>query len=283
MLTYIIPVTFWLVLCAVAFRLDYFTLPQPPLNVRLPQVFIGLAFALFLFIFFVFVPLGLIIHQRVMTGEWMLDGEVDPYFFFWFSFGVYWMLPLSFLGLIFFLLDWYTARSLILPQGKTFKEQLVNDLPLALFTWFLALIPIFLTQYGLTSLAKLLTSGEFAEQVAIKQLKQNKELGSLFIFSIFSVTILIPFFEELVFRGILQTWLRSQWGRWGAIISSSLLFSLAHYSPAQGIANLQILGSLFVLSNFLGFLYERQRSLIAPVLVHSFFNALSVSSIALAF
>lgn len=88
---------------------------------------------------------------------------------------------------------------------------------------------------------------------------------------------LVPFAEEFLFRGLLQSWFKTLLGsqKWG-IALAALIFALFHYSPSQGVTNIQLLSSLFLLGCFLGFLYERQRSLWASIGLHSTFNAVSV-------
>jgi len=78
---------------------------------------------------------------------------------------------------------------------------------------------------------------------------------------------LAPVAEELFFRGIVQSCARRYLGRrWGAILVSSVMFGLAHYSQPQVVVPLAALGAI------LGYLYERRGSLIAPVLLHVLFN-----------
>jgi membrane protease YdiL (CAAX protease family) len=72
-----------------------------------------------------------------------------------------------------------------------------------------------------------------------------------------------PILEEVVFRGLLQTALRSL-GPLGAISSASVGFTLVHPSG--------VWPGVFVLSIVLGLVYERTRSLWSCVLVHAVHN-----------
>lgn len=110
---------------------------------------------------------------------------------------------------------------------------------------------------------------------------------------IVGATIGAPLFEELVFRGHVQTLLgrvfRVQWMssraasptpvpdlspradaviRWLAVIGASLLFTLVH-EPWSWPA-------IFVLSLWLGYAYERTGSLYVPILMHMLFNGVSI-------
>jgi hypothetical protein len=81
--------------------------------------------------------------------------------------------------------------------------------------------------------------------------------------------LLIPFAEELFFRGVLFGWLRRRYGLWAGIIASALIFAVAHADLAVGASNL-ILG--FVLA----WMYDRSRSLWTCVAVHAVNNAIAV-------
>jgi hypothetical protein len=120
-----------------------------------------------------------------------------------------------------------------------------------------------------------------AEQVAVQHLKMSMNDPWLFTTMVFLIIVLVPIIEEVLFRGFFQGWLRNYLGPKGAIASASLFFTLFHYSDSQGIGNIELLCSLFVLSCFLGFLYERQGCLWASIALHTTFNALSVGMILL--
>lgn len=120
------------------------------------------------------------------------------------------------------------------------------------------------------------------DQVAVKYLKALMNDPFLFYLNVLAIVSAVPLTEELLFRGLLQSWLRSKIGWKGAIIITSVIFALFHFSFSQGLSNIELLSSLFVLSCFLGFLYERQRSIWAPIGLHACFNAVSVLLIMIA-
>jgi membrane protease YdiL (CAAX protease family) len=89
-----------------------------------------------------------------------------------------------------------------------------------------------------------------------------------------SAVLLAPLFEEMLFRGHLQTLLLlvlsksvmrpSPAARWGAVCFTSLLFTAIHpWWSWPGI---------FFLSLCLGYAYERTGNLMAPILIHAMFN-----------
>ncbi|MGA2496328.1 MAG: CPBP family intramembrane glutamic endopeptidase [Tepidisphaeraceae bacterium] len=106
------------------------------------------------------------------------------------------------------------------------------------------------------------------------------------ILAIISAVAIAPMFEELLFRGHLQTLLRRSFterrepdgrvhahdssGRiWLGIVFASAAFAMVHpvwmYPP------------IFFLAVCLGYIYERSGSLWAPILVHAAFNAIQTA------
>jgi len=83
-----------------------------------------------------------------------------------------------------------------------------------------------------------------------------------------------PVAEELVYRGLIYTFLR-QWGIIIAVSGSTLLFVLSHL-PGSAIPVPQLVGGIvFCLA------YERSKSLIAPIIIHMLGNT-ALFSLALA-
>jgi hypothetical protein len=80
-----------------------------------------------------------------------------------------------------------------------------------------------------------------------------------------------PIWEEVVFRGLLQSALRGRiGGPWPAIAVSAGLFTMVHNQP-------QALPALAVLAVVLGYNYERTGRLLAPMLTHALFNAIFIA------
>ena len=130
------------------------------------------------------------------------------------------------------------------------------------------------------------------------QMQQHQELElitehsqlPLRIIIVFVAVIVAPLLEELLFRGLVQTTLvshisyvarqasdeeprtiRSGWGVWLAIATSSGLFAMMHANPGHWPA-------LFVLSVCLGYAYEKSGSLFRPIFIHALFNAVSIAA-----
>jgi len=117
------------------------------------------------------------------------------------------------------------------------------------------------------------------EQTPVQALTMTLDYPILFFAMVVTVVVFAPLIEEILFRGYLQTWFVSKFGRKWAIIASSIIFALFHYSYSLGLGNIQFFIPLFVLSCFLGLIYERQGSLWAPIGLHAFFNTASVIAI----
>lgn len=152
---------------------------------------------------------------------------------------------------------------------------LLDNLLLGAVAWLMA-YPI-VALMGNFIAVFLLPSLPITEQVAVQNLKEVLDHPVLLYSLSFCVIFLVPFSEELLFRGLLQSWLKQKMKGWEVpVLLTSLCFAGAHYSIAQGLFNMELLPSLFVLSLFLGFLYERQGSLAAPLALHSIYNGMTI-------
>jgi membrane protease YdiL (CAAX protease family) len=152
----------------------------------------------------------------------------------------------------------------------------IADFLLGAATWLVCFPIVAWLGQSLSILLPFLYRGPHAEQVAVKHLKGTFSDPVLFWVTVAAIISVVPILEELLFRGFIQTWLKGNFGRVKAILATSTLFALFHFSSTQGTNNVELLASLFVLSCFLGFIFERQNSLWAPIGLHATFNALSV-------
>ncbi len=158
------------------------------------------------------------------------------------------------------------------PGTAPFKK----DAEIGLFSFIVAL-PVVSAITSLTEiLTSLFTSPTNKEQVAVKFLKESLAHPSTAIVALFSILIVAPLLEEFLFRGILFSYLRTKIGPYYAIFTSSLIFTLFHFSPSQSIENFPLLLTLFALGSYLAFAYEKTRSLSTSILLHVTFNSISV-------
>lgn len=117
----------------------------------------------------------------------------------------------------------------------------------------------------------------FIEQNVVQFIRSVKDQPLLFALNALAITIIVPITEEFLFRGLLQGWLKSKFHNVTiAIAITSIIFAFFHFSSMHGISNIELITTLVLLSCMLGYIYERQRSLWAPVGFHSLFNGLSL-------
>lgn len=152
----------------------------------------------------------------------------------------------------------------------------VKDFAMGALTWLISYPIIMGVSLIAGMISKHLWGKSGVEQVAVQQLLEIKGHSLLFAAMVLVVIVIVPFIEELLFRGFLQSWLRRKIGRSAALILTAFIFACVHFSKAQGIGNFELIVALFALSCFLGFIYERQRTLWASFGLHCTFNAISV-------
>jgi len=107
-------------------------------------------------------------------------------------------------------------------------------------------------------------------------------LGATFMFSwqeFFSNSIIFPFVEEVIFRGMIQTRLEAAWGSTRAWILSGLFFGFYHYYVhylviGRPLAVTSILELVFLTAfgMLLGMIYAKTRSLLPSYLIHAVNN-----------
>jgi uncharacterized protein len=94
-------------------------------------------------------------------------------------------------------------------------------------------------------------------------------LGGNFVQTILIIGIMVPMFEEILFRGIVFNELRKHISLMAAVIIQGLIFGIYHMNLLQGIYG-TIIGILAAL------IYIWLNSLWAPIFIHASFNILSV-------
>jgi len=116
-------------------------------------------------------------------------------------------------------------------------------------------------------------------QDAVLYLRESLKHPYSFTVALFSILIFAPFFEELMFRGFLQTLLRKYIGPKASILITSLAFAFFHFTPRQSMNNIAIITALFALSLYLCIAYEKRRSLMTTISAHAAFNLFSTIAI----
>lgn len=81
--------------------------------------------------------------------------------------------------------------------------------------------------------------------------------------------------EELLFRGVLQPWLESAWGRTAGLIGSNLIFGMVHaVTPLYAL-----LAALVGLYLGLALDYGGERNLLTPVIIHALYDFLAFAAL----
>jgi membrane protease YdiL (CAAX protease family) len=92
---------------------------------------------------------------------------------------------------------------------------------------------------------------------------------------ILSAVVAAPFFEEIVFRGLLFATLRRRFGVISAALGSAIVFAVLHGYGWAGLLSVLWSGALWAWS------YERTRSLVPGMLAHAAVNLLATLSLLL--
>lgn len=158
-------------------------------------------------------------------------------------------------------LSFYTIVFLYLKQ----KLKSFHPLNLENFNWlvFCKLSLIFIPYIILIGVLSILINiSGFAEEVFENIFQQNQLIFFL------NFVILAPIMEELIFRGVLFSYLLKYAPQRQAVLFSSLLFGLTHGSPDQMVS--ATLGGIF-----LAYTCIKSNALVVPILFHAINNSLS--------
>jgi len=168
------------------------------------------------------------------------------------------------------LLSWFTFARRLKGLGLGIRH-LRRDFVQALVTLF-CIMPVVLVM-----IVGVQYAGEYFEGPEYK-LGQHQELEVLTSYPQISLKISVaivavlaaPLVEELLFRGLIQTLIRSYIGRpWLSIAMTSVLFAMVHDQFTHWPA-------LFALSMGIGYVYEKSGSLWQSIFMHAMFNGMSV-------
>ncbi len=145
------------------------------------------------------------------------------------------------------------------------------DFPAALVN-LLTIMPIVMAMILLTTYVNTWIVGpgfEMPQHAELKQIASCPQLP-VRVMILVSAVLVIPVFEEMFFRGIIQTMIRSFLRRpWASIVTTSAIFAAFHQDMPHWPA-------LFALALCLGYSYEKSGSLLRPIFIHSLFNAVMV-------
>lgn len=163
---------------------------------------------------------------------------------------------------------------------KSNQTNIFQDIKLGFLSWFLAFSSVLFISNLLNGLIYVIFKKEILpDQVAIKYVEKASSNPIHFFLAIICIVVFAPLIEEFLFRGVLQNFLKKYFNMKIAIFLTSIPFAFLHFSIKQKLSNITIIFSLFTLSLILGLLYEKQRSLFTPIILHATFNAFSIFSL----
>jgi len=111
--------------------------------------------------------------------------------------------------------------------------------------------------------------GNSWENSKTEAMQQNATFFTILI-AFISAAIISPIYEEIFYRGFLYRWLRTRIGLTGALLLSSLIFTIIHI-PTYNVMPVNFFsGILFALA------YERTNSIWSSVLIHGLTNGVMV-------
>ncbi len=135
--------------------------------------------------------------------------------------------------------------------------------------WPIFILIIFIYQILLNFFNVNISSAEHPVVPIFIASNSNTVIFLLFLFAV----IIAPIVEEIMFRGVLYSWLRTKLGALNSIMISALIFASVHPQGAVGIIPLMLIGCI------LGFLREWRGNLVACVIAHATVNGAVLSII----
>lgn len=255
----------------VAWRSGFFRWPALQVPKIISGIDVSLAFVAFLIMQLIIAPAAFLVLYTSIQGHPidLLFALQEPATLGWFNlFSI--MFGAAGVGIAFMSLGPVKRKSV-----TGIKGFVPTDIWMGIATWLVG-YPLAMLVSQIVALFFLIQFHYVAvDQVAVKNLKVLLSQPLLFTLTLIAVVVIIPIVEETLFRGYLQSWFSTIISRRNAIIGTSIIFSSFHYSGSQGLANFEVISALFVLSCFLGFIYERQQNLWSSITLHSFFNGIS--------
>lgn len=137
-----------------------------------------------------------------------------------------------------------------------------------------AVVATFPLAMGAAWLGRLLQIALTGEEPGLHPvIKQVMEAGPLEVAALMGLAcVAVPLCEEVFFRGFLYPSIRDKFGVAVGVVVSSLIFGMVH----PGLPNQMV---VFVLGVSFCLIYERSGTLVAPIVAHAFFNAVSLVSV----
>jgi|GEM_PF-1948771 len=182
-----------------------------------------------------------------------------------------WLLPLTLLVtavLLMFQLNWSRARF--------FASQTIGR---DILTGMGAFLPAYALTWLLSSLIGYLVKGYWgeyeSEQAAVEHLRALKSHPALYYTTALLIACVVPWIEEVLFRGYMQQFFTRFLGQPGLYLTA-FIFAALHYASSQGFQNIELLITLLPLALILGALTAWRGNLWPSLALHMTFNTVSV-------
>ncbi len=108
---------------------------------------------------------------------------------------------------------------------------------------------------------------EFTPHPTIEALQSGDQSMGIVTVLWIGAFVLAPIAEEMFFRGFIQTFLLGVFrSRWRAIVITSFMFGLVHFSQPYAVT------ALIFLAIVIGYAYEATGSILPPIMIHAAFN-----------
>ena len=124
-------------------------------------------------------------------------------------------------------------------------------------------MPIVLCTNGIV---RILIPKQDGQTHVLEELLLDNPSREIVFLAVAAAAVQAPIVEELVFRGLFQTWF-NRFTAWPAIWCAAMIFAFVHSSAWPDPIPLVLVGIM------LGLAYQRTRNLLAPIVAHSLFNS----------
>lgn len=173
---------------------------------------------------------------------------------------------------------WLIYRYLLKPRGLTFRTAFGLSLNRQNLLPFLTITGVLLA----LELSGLMLIGWGTWKLGLEShwssgIQERLVFGAtdVIVFSMINIILWTPILEEIGFRGLLYTTLRSKFTPTIAIVISAILFSALHLKSLNGFL------SIFWSGLILAYAYERYHSLLPGIVIHAVGNLIYLSTILL--
>lgn len=169
---------------------------------------------------------------------------------------------------------WFVYKLILQPNGLTFRQDMklcaktshAGPVKLVMqgFLAWCSLLPLVI---GMNFIATRYLGSTGSDNPVLKEIFQAASSHNLFAIAFFyiSVAVLAPFFEELLFRGVLYQALRLRFNTFVSMLASAFAFSAIHFDQG-GFLMLLVVGLV------LAYIFERTKSLLPGMVAHGLWN-----------